>query len=220
MNTEVTPFTPQNFNNDDLSEERKLQNQLLTRETLKNFSPKNTQNPVFGPSIELRTQKKVLETRFRPELNFEKTRNIRNSLKEILETSKRMEELQLAKKSEFDQKKKDLEKMKQDLDAQALVLSKDAFAKKEREFQEAYIKLQQEAAIAERDLQKKEIEETGVIFKNINAVIQKIGKDKNYDFILEKNQGAVTYFKSGDITDKVIELYNKTYKATKDTKKK
>ncbi|MCB1198549.1 MAG: OmpH family outer membrane protein [Deltaproteobacteria bacterium] len=134
--------------------------------------------------------------------------------------SKRMEELQLAKKSEFDQKKKDLEKMKQDLDAQALVLSKDAFAKKEREFQEAYIKLQQEAAIAERDLQKKEIEETGVIFKNINAVIQKIGKDKNYDFILEKNQGAVTYFKSGDITDKVIELYNKTYKATKDTKKK
>ncbi|MEZ4819306.1 MAG: OmpH family outer membrane protein [Bdellovibrionota bacterium] len=134
--------------------------------------------------------------------------------------SKRMEELQLAKKSEFDQKKKDLEKMKQDLDSQALVLSKDAFAKKEREFQEAYIKFQQEAAVAERDLQKKEFEETSVIYKNINAIIQKMGKDKDYDFILEKNQGAVTYFKSGDITDKVIELYNKTYKATKDTKKK
>lgn len=127
----------------------------------------------------------------------------------------KLEKIQASKQKEFETKQKELEKMKKDLDSQALVLSKDALEKKEREFQEKYIAFQQEAVKVDREIKQTELKETNVIFKNINAIIQKLGKDGGYDFIFEKNQGAVTYFKSGDITPKVIELYNKTYKAKK-----
>lgn len=118
------------------------------------------------------------------------------------------------KKQTIENKQKELEKMKKDLDAQALVLSKEALAAKEKDFQAKYIDFEKLRMEAQRDLQQKELAATGEIFKKINAVIQKLGKEGNYDFVLEKNQGAVTYYKSSDsdITKKVIAEYNKTYK--------
>lgn len=126
-----------------------------------------------------------------------------------------LEKEALDRKKTIEAKGKELEKMKQDLDSQKLVLSKDAYDKKEKEFQTKAIEFQKMQYDARNDMQKREMTMTGEIFKKINAIIQKLGKDGNYDFILEKNQGAVTYFKSGDLTDQVITEYNKTYGGTK-----
>ncbi len=123
-------------------------------------------------------------------------------------------------KKDIEAKGKELEKMKADLDSQKLVLSKDAFEKKQREFQDKAIDFQKLQYEAQKNMQKRELSLTGEIFKNINAIIQKMGKDGNYDFILEKNQGAVTYFKSGDLTQQVIDEYNKNYGGKAATKKK
>ncbi|MCC7459787.1 MAG: OmpH family outer membrane protein [Proteobacteria bacterium] len=119
------------------------------------------------------------------------------------------------RKKQIETKGKALEKMKADLDAQKLVLSKDAYEKKEKEFQTQAIEFQKLQYEAQKDMQKRELTMTGEIFKKINAVIQKIGKESGYDFILEKNQGAVTYFKSGDLTQQVITEYNKAYSGKK-----
>lgn len=126
-----------------------------------------------------------------------------------------LEKEALDRKKQIETKGKELEKMNADLEAQKLVLSKDAFEKKQKDFQAKAIEFQKLQYEAQKDMQKREMSMTGEIFKKINAVIQKLGKDGNYDFILEKNQGAVTYFKSGDITAQVIAEYNKTYGAAK-----
>ena len=125
----------------------------------------------------------------------------------------RLEKEASSKKKVIEEKQKELEKLKKDLDSQTLVLSKDALEKKREELQMKYIDFERSRVEAQKEMQQKELTETGEIFKKINAVIQKMGKEDNYDFKLKKNQGAVTYFKSGNITKQVIELYNKTYKA-------
>ncbi len=119
------------------------------------------------------------------------------------------------RKKQIETKGKALEKAKADLDAQKLVLSKDAFEKKQQDLNNQYIEFQKLQYDAQKDMQKRELTMTGEIFKKINAVIQKMGKDGSYDFILEKNQGAVTYFKSGDLTQQVIAEYNKVYGSAK-----
>jgi outer membrane protein len=119
------------------------------------------------------------------------------------------------KKKQVENKGKELEKMKKDLDSQTLVLSKDAMEKKKKEFQDAVIDFQKLQMEAQKDMQQRELTLTNDIFKKINDIIQKMGKDGNYDFIFEKNQGAVTYFKSGDLTQQVIAEYNKMYPVKK-----
>lgn len=123
-----------------------------------------------------------------------------------------------ARKKEIDPIQKEVAQMKKDLDSQALVLSKEALQKKQMELQQKFGEYQKMAYEAETEFQEKHRAATAEIFKKINALIQKIGKDSGYDFVFEKNSGGVTYFKSGDITDKVIQDYNKTYKVSK-TKK-
>ncbi len=126
-----------------------------------------------------------------------------------------LEKEAMDRKKEIETKGKELEKMKQELDSQKLVLSKEAYDKKEKEFQNKAIDFQKMQYDAQKEMQKRELSMTGEIFKKINAIIQKMGKDGSYDFILEKNQGAVTYFKSGDLTQQVIAEYNKTYAGKK-----
>lgn len=116
------------------------------------------------------------------------------------------------KEKAFEGKRKELETLKKEIDSQSLVLSKEALEKKKREFDQKYMAFQQEAMKVQEELKRKELEMTGEIFKKINAVIQKMGKEGQYDLILEKNQGAVTFVKQGEITQKVIDAYNKTYK--------
>ena len=71
---------------------------------------------------------------------------------------------------------------------------------------------------AQGEIQKQELEMRSEIFKKITAVIEKMGKSEAYDFVLEKNEGGVIFAKSGDITDKVIEMYNKVYKKEEKSK--
>lgn len=136
-----------------------------------------------------------------------------DSIEEGKKAVSTLEKEAMGRKKDIETRGKELEKMKADLDSQKLVLSKDAFEKKQKDFQDKAIEFQKLQYEAQKDMQKRELSLTGDIFKKINVIIQKLGKDGNYDFILEKNQGAVTYFKSGDLTQQVIAEYNKTYNA-------
>ncbi len=120
-----------------------------------------------------------------------------------------------SKEKSFESKRKELESLKKEIDSQALVLSKEALEEKKRNFDQKYMAFQQEAMKTQEELKRLELEMTGEIFKKINAVIQKMGKEGDYDLVLEKNQGAVTYVKQGEITQKVIDAYNKTYNNSK-----
>lgn len=119
-------------------------------------------------------------------------------------------------KSEFDKKQKQLDskqeavkKMKEDLEQQAMMLSEEAKRAKAMELQKQMYELQQLYLELQGDLSKKEAEATKQIFDRMGSIIEKLGKEKGYDMILEKTESSVLYARDGlEITNEVIKRYN------------
>ena len=66
------------------------------------------------------------------------------------------------------------------------------------------------------NLQKRERELTKPLIDELRAIIEGMGKEKGYQLILEKNEGAVLYAQSGsDLTEQVIEKFNAQHKGSK-----
>jgi len=107
------------------------------------------------------------------------------------------------------QKQKELQTLKESLDKQALMMTPDARASKEKEYQNKLREFQRWGEDTQNEVNQKRME----IERNISAalikVIQKIGTDEGYTVILEKNENIVLYAsKSIDITDRVIKAYD------------
>ncbi len=114
------------------------------------------------------------------------------------------------KKKKFEAEEQALTKLRDDIKKQSLALSDEARKKKEGEFQERFMKYQQQAQTAQVELQKKEAEFTKPIVERLRSVVEDIGKSKNYTIILEKNENGVLYSQSqDDLTDEVIKTFNK-----------
>ncbi len=115
--------------------------------------------------------------------------------------------------AEFKTKQENLKKMKAELQKQAVLLSDSAKAQKERDFQQNVKELKRFQKDVKEDLQQKDADHTKQILNQMFAVLQKLGKDGDYQMILEKNQGAVVYAdKKIDLTDKLIKAFDATQK--------
>jgi outer membrane protein len=69
---------------------------------------------------------------------------------------------------------------------------------------------------AQDEVKRKEAQLTEEILKELRKVIDEIGKKENFTLILEKVEGVVLYIdETVDITQKVIETYNKKIKKNK-----
>jgi outer membrane protein len=103
------------------------------------------------------------------------------------------------------EKQKELQTMKESYDKQALMLTPDARVTKEKDFQNKVRELQRWQEDAQNELNQKRTEAERNIYIRLQKVIQKIGADEGYTFILEKNESFVLYAsKTIDITDRVI----------------
>ena len=103
------------------------------------------------------------------------------------------------------EKQKELQTMKESYDKQALMLTPDARATKEKEFQNKVRELQRWQEDAQNELNQKRTDAERNIYIRLQKVIQKIGADEGYTFILEKNENFMLYAsKTIDITDRVI----------------
>jgi outer membrane protein len=113
-------------------------------------------------------------------------------------------------KAELKRMEKEVVDLKEKLEREAAVMSKDARDEKEREFRMKVNDLQFMEKKYVKDLQDQERETIGKIQKEINEVVKEMGKQGGYTLILEKREcGAIYYPDSMDLTDKVIETYNK-----------
>lgn len=113
------------------------------------------------------------------------------------------------KQKQLDQKQEAVKKMKEDLEQQAMMLSEEAKRAKAMELQKQMYELQQLYLELQGDLSKKEAEATKKIFDRMGDIIEKLGKEKGYDLILERTESSVLYAKDGmEITDEVIKRYN------------
>ena len=112
--------------------------------------------------------------------------------------------------AQLKKQKDDIDGMKEQLEKKASVMKdeeranlEESYRKKLRDFERSY-------KDSQADLQRKDNELTGVILKELQDVIKDYGDRENYTMILESNSSAVLYgAKGSDLTDTVIELYNK-----------
>ncbi len=114
---------------------------------------------------------------------------------------------------EFKAKQDELMKLKEELEKQAVLLSDDAKAKKERDFQQNVKELQRFQKDIKEELQQRDTEFTKRILNELFEILQTIGKDGGYTMILEKNEGAVIYADAGvDLTEQLIKAYDASKK--------
>ncbi len=106
-------------------------------------------------------------------------------------------------------KQKELQTLKESLDKQVLMLTPDARANKEKEYQNKLREFQRWGEDTQNEVNQKRMEMERNISVALVKVIQKIGADEGYTVILEKNENIVLYAsKAIDITDRVIKVYD------------
>jgi outer membrane protein len=115
-----------------------------------------------------------------------------------------------AMESEIKKMGEEVESLKNNLEREALVMSREAREEKERElrikisdFRDLQTRHMQTFKEAERELVQK-------IQVEVMDLLKEIGAKGNYQLILERRESGALYFlDSMDLTDQIIEAYNK-----------
>lgn len=137
-------------------------------------------------------------------------------IRKAIESTKAGKKVKADLESDFKKREKDLtkqaddiKKMNQDYEKKNLVLSDDAKVKKQQEINEEMMKYNQAVQKNTGDLRKKEQELMEPIFKKMQTVINQIAKDENYTLILQNRENILFAAKDIDLTDKVVEKFEK-----------
>ncbi|MCY4262236.1 MAG: OmpH family outer membrane protein [Candidatus Dadabacteria bacterium] len=114
-----------------------------------------------------------------------------------------------AKRTVLKQKIKALEDMRQDVIENGAVMSET----KRRNLAETIEKKQKDLDRTREDmrieLQRKDLELTQNVLKDIEAIVNKIGQNEGFDIIVEKTEAGILFGSSAsDITQKVIKAYD------------
>jgi outer membrane protein len=110
---------------------------------------------------------------------------------------------------QFTDKQKELQTLKESLDKQAPMLNPDARAAKEKDLQNKAREFQRWQEDSQNELNQKRTEIERNISLGLQKVIQKLGADEGYTFIMELNENLVLYAsKTIDLTDRVIKLHD------------
>ena len=106
-------------------------------------------------------------------------------------------------------KQKELQTLKESLEKQAPMLTPDARATREKEYQNKLREFQRWGEDTQNEINQKRVEMERNISVALQKVIQKVGADEGYTLILEKNENIVLFVsKTIDITDRVIKAYD------------
>lgn len=110
----------------------------------------------------------------------------------------------------------ELKKLDEELQAQSAILSEDAKASKQRDFQTKLQNFRTAQMNFEQEVRGKEMQETQKIYQKLIQVVNDIAKKKNIDLVFERGAGALIYAASADdITKDVVTAYNAKFKASK-----
>lgn len=113
------------------------------------------------------------------------------------------------KKVEADVQKErqDLERLRGDIDKKGPLLKEEERRNMEADFQKRSVNLQRAMADYQQDLRQKEGVMMQEILKDLEQIVNEVGKADKFTLILERSQ--ILYSDQGiDITNKVIETYN------------
>jgi outer membrane protein len=113
------------------------------------------------------------------------------------------------KKAEADmlKEKQELERLKNDLDKKGPLMKEEERRNLEADLQKRYVTYQRNAGDHQQELRQKESEIMSDILKELEQIVNEVGKAEKFTLILERSQ--ILYSDQGiDITNRVIEVYN------------
>ncbi len=111
-------------------------------------------------------------------------------------------------------RQQNLQNLKEELEKKSLMLSADAKAQKERDFQQQNKDFQRFVKDAQEELQREEARLGRSILEGLSEVIKNIADKEGYTLVFERSGGALIYADDSiDLTDQAIAAYNKVYKA-------
>jgi outer membrane protein len=121
----------------------------------------------------------------------------------------RLKKLFESRQTGLDKKQQDLKKLKDELDTQKNVLSRDALDAKVESYQKQLVDLQQVYVEYQRELAEKEGELTKSIVERMERILRRIGQTDGYSLIVERGESGVIYVPTNlDLTDVLIQRYN------------
>lgn len=116
-------------------------------------------------------------------------------------------------KTVIQEKETELRKLKDDLEKQRSILKEEAYREKESAYQKKFRDYQLLVKDSNEDLQTRDQELSRTLIPEILKVVGAIGEKENYTLVLDIGTVPVAYFnKENDLTKRVIEAFNKTYK--------
>ena len=113
------------------------------------------------------------------------------------------------KKAEADivKERQEIERLKADLDKKGPLLKDEERRNVESDLQKRSVNLQRSMSDYQQDLQAKNNEMMSDLLKELEKIVNEVGKAEKFTLILERSQ--ILYSDQGiDITSKVIETYN------------
>jgi outer membrane protein len=129
---------------------------------------------------------------------------------EVLKTKK--DDLQ----KRLDMKEKELLDLRKEFEKQAMMLSMDAQEDRKKTIERKTRELEFMLKDSNEEMKRAQEKEQKRILKELEKIIEKIGSEGNYSMILEKRAGGVLYWnKTFDLTDKVVEAYDRMKKEIK-----
>jgi outer membrane protein len=113
--------------------------------------------------------------------------------------------------AELLKEKQELERLKSELDKKGPLMREDERRNVESDLQRRYVNYQRTMADQQQELRQREGAMTADILKDLEKIVNEIGKTEKFTLILERNQ--ILYSDQGiDITNKVIEVFNTRHK--------
>jgi len=129
---------------------------------------------------------------------------------EGLEAQEKMKKEQKKRQDEIASREAEIKKMQDELEKQAKSMSKEAIEKKAAAYQQALGEYQQVVMKFNKELGEKEREFYDPIERKLRELLREMANHDGYDMILSKR--AVAYGRKDlDLTDKIIQEYNKKY---------
>jgi outer membrane protein len=120
------------------------------------------------------------------------------------------------KKVFIQEKEAELKTLKEDLDKQRAVLTENAYKEKELDYQKKFRDYKRFIEDSNEEMQLKEQELFQKLIPEIMKVVTTIGEKDDYTMIMDIGTGILPYYsKEKDITDEVVEKYNKEYGSKK-----
>lgn len=110
------------------------------------------------------------------------------------------------------ERQQNLKNLNDELEKKKLMLSADAKAQKEMDYQQKAKDFQRFVKDAQEELQREEARLGRNILEGLGKVIKELGTKEGYTLVLERSNGVLYADDSIDITDKVIAAHNKANK--------